>query len=136
MNQKFLIAAAAASCLAGALSAQCPRQRATTIPDATTTGPTVTCGGVKVDIPGLQLTLTTGCPVTVTVVPEHEVATAAPNELTRVEVVAQVPGRLITLTCVGTYLVFFRIGSTCEVFSDVAFGTYMRLITRPCDPQP
>jgi phage tail sheath gpL-like len=132
MNQKFLIAAAAAMLLAGASPAQCPRQRAQTIPDATTTGPVIACGGVRVDIPGLQIATTTGCPVTVTVVPEHEVATATPDE-TRVEVAAQVSGRLVTLTCRGSYLLFFRIGSSCEVFSDVAFGTYLRLITKPCE---
>lgn len=132
MNWMSLTAAAAAFCLAGPVLAQkCPRERAVTVAQTSVYGASVTCSGLSYSIPGLTITTTTGCPLFVTVTPDHEVAMPATSE-TMVRAHTTVPGKIIFFQCRTSYLIFIPISSTCAFEREVNFGAFSRMTTIPC----
>lgn len=124
----------AALLFAPALQAQdnCPRTRAETVPERVTVHATIGCAGVTVDVPGVAIELRGECPTLITAVPEHEIAVEATNR-TRAEVTGTLSGRIITMSCRTSYLLFLvPIGTGCEIEGDDNYGTYMRLVTTGC----
>lgn len=136
MNYTSLMAAVAAFSLGvTAVAQKCPKERATTVPQSTAYGASVSCAGLSYSIPGLTITTTTGCPLFVTVTPDHEVAAPAATE-TQVRVNATVPGKILFFQCRTSYLIFIPVSSTCAFEREVNFGAYLRMTTISCaEPQ-
>jgi len=137
MNWKSLTTLSTLLCaaqLAPALAAQdtCPRTRAELVPERVTVHATITCSGVTVDVPGVAINLRGDCPTLITAVPEHEIAVATDSR-TRADVTGTLSGRIITMSCRTSYLLFLvPVGTGCEIESDDNYGTYMRLVTTGC----
>jgi hypothetical protein len=135
MKKRILFAALALGAAAIPAQSSCPKEQAQTIPQSTVFGPAATCAGLSYSIGGLQITTATGCPLFVTITPDHEVAKPSKQE-TMVVANGVAPGKLIFFACRTTYLIFIPIGSSCEYLRDVNFGAFPRLTTAPCREEP
>jgi hypothetical protein len=129
-----------ASCLAllfaAAAAAQktCPRTRAERIAGSEQYGPAASCSGLAFSGHGLKLSTATGCPLFVTLIPEHHDVVPSASA-TRVEPMGARECRILFFTCQTDYLIVIPWGSVCVFERDLAWGSYPVLATLPCEGQ-
>jgi hypothetical protein len=135
MKVSSMLCAALALLLPATLMAQgCPHQVAKRVAESVTFHGAQNCGSVRVQIGGISLSSTTGCPLMAKYTPEHAVAEYAPNSETKVQDLGPAgPTTLITFRCESDYFLIFAISSSCvvdQVFS--AANQNRRLATVGC----
>jgi hypothetical protein len=120
---------------AGAVAQKpCPYTKADRIPASEQYGPAAACSGLSFSGHGFKLATATGCPLFVTLTPQHH--DIVPNsQATRAEKIGTREGRILYFRCQTDYVIIIPWGSSCVCDRDVAWGTYLVAATRPCEGQ-
>jgi len=119
-------------CLTTMAQSNCPRERTETVARQTILGKDLECGGISVNIGGVQLHQpNSGCPLFLIYEPEHHVARPAKQD-TMVEVVQLLDVTRMRFECKSKWFLFVPYTTECRLTGTDAIAAVPLMRTVPC----
>ncbi|MCA8973679.1 MAG: hypothetical protein KDC98_03110, partial [Planctomycetes bacterium] len=134
MNLQTTAAILAATLFGISATAQgnCPKERAETVPRQIVSGGTQDCGGISINIGGVQIhEASKGCPLFIIYEPEHSVAVPAKLE-TMVELLQMLDVTEMRYECDSDWFLFIPYNTACTHVSTQTVSFLPLLRTVPC----